>query len=109
MKRGWLLKISLLSASLLVASPPAINANIPAMAEAFLHIPLSMIEMLSTISSMFLMISVLTSSFIAKKIGYKETIVLGLVISMISGVIPAFVDDFYIILISLNMYLLSVS
>lgn len=103
MKRGWLLKISLLSASLLVASPPAINANIPAMAEAFFHIPLSMIEMLSTISSMFLMISVLTSSFIAKKIGYKETIVLGLVISMISGVIPAFVDDFYIILISSAM------
>lgn len=67
MKKGKLLKISLLSASLLVASAPAINANIPAMAAAFSDIPLPMIEMLTTISSMFLMVSVLTSSFIAKK------------------------------------------
>lgn len=103
MKKGKLLKISLLSASLLVASAPAINANIPAMAAAFSDIPLPMIEMLTTISSMFLMISVLTSSFIAKKIGYKQTIVLGLVIVAISGIIPAFVANFYLILISRAM------
>lgn len=98
MNKEKLLKISLLSASLLVASAPAINANIPAMAEAFPNIPLSMVEMLTTISSMFLMISVLTSSFIAKKLGYKQTIVLGLLMVAVSGVIPAFTNHFYIIL-----------
>jgi len=103
MKKGKLLKISLLSASLLVACAPAINANIPAMAEAFPTIPLPMVEMLTTISSMFLMISVLTSSFIAKRLGYKQTIVLGLIIVAISGIIPAFVQNFYIILISRAM------
>ena len=100
MRKGLLLKFSLLSASLLVASAPAINANIPAMAEAFPTIPLSMVEMLTTIPSMFLMLSVLISSFIAKKIGYKQTISLGLMIVAISGIIPIFIDNFYIILLS---------
>ena len=68
-----MLKIALLSVSLLVASAPAINANIPAMSKAFPNVPLSTVELLTTISSMFLMISVLTSSFIARKIGYKQT------------------------------------
>lgn len=95
-----LLKVALLSASMLVATAPAINANIPAMAAAFPDIPLSMVEMLTTIPSLFLMISVLTSSFIAKKLGYKQTIVLGLSITSISGVIPAFIGDFYVVLVS---------
>ncbi|MFV0394654.1 MAG: MFS transporter [Coprobacillaceae bacterium] len=100
MKKKSLLKISLLSASLLVASAPAINANIPAMATAFPEIPLSMVEMLTTIPSMFLMISVLISSFIAKKLGYKQTIMLGLSIVSIAGIIPVFINNFYIILVS---------
>ena len=100
MYKKSMLKPALLSASLLVASAPAINANIPAMITAFPKIPLQMVEMLTTVPSMFLMISVLTSSFIAKKIGYKQTIVLGLSIVAIFGVIPIFTNQFYIILIS---------
>lgn len=100
MKKGLILKISLLSASLIVASAPAINANIPSMAKAFQDIPLSMVEMLTTISSLFLMISVLISGFIAQRLGYKQTIVLGLLIVVVAGTIPAFIDNFYIVLIS---------
>lgn len=100
MKKGFILKISLLSASLIVASAPAINANIPSMAKAFSNIPLSMVEMLTTISSLFLMISVLISGAIAKRLGYKQTVVLGLLIVIVAGTIPAFIDNFYIVLIS---------
>lgn len=103
MKNKSILKIALLSASLLVASAPAINANLPAMVAAFPEIPLSLVEMLTTIPSMFLMISVLTSSFIAKKLGYKQTIVTGLVIVAISGIIPVIVNNFYMILIARAM------
>lgn len=95
-----ILKFALLSASLLVGCAPAINANIPAMASHFNDIPLSMVEMLTTVPSLFLMISVLTSSFIARKIGYKRTIMIGLSIVMIAGIIPLCIDQFYIILIS---------
>ena len=94
------LKFSLLSASLLVGSAAAINANIPTMANHFSDVPLSMVEMLITIPSLFLMISVLTSSFIATKIGYKQTIMVGLGTVMIAGLVPFFIDNFMIILIS---------
>lgn len=99
MKKRFL-KISLLSASLLVASGPAINANIPGIAGAFPDIPLSTVELLSTIPSLFLMMSVLTSSFIARKIGYKKTIMVGIGLVMICGFIPAIVNDFYLIVVS---------
>ncbi len=95
-----ILKIALLSVSMLVAVAPAINANIPAMKEAFPQIPLSMVEMITTIPSLFLMISVLTSDFIAKKLGYKQTIMLGLGIVAISGIIPVFIGNFYLVLFS---------
>jgi MFS family permease len=94
------LKYSLLSASLLVGSAAAINANIPAMAEHFNTIPLSTVEMITTIPSLFLMISILTSSMIAKKIGFKRTIVIGIGIVMIAGLIPLVIDNFTVILIS---------
>ena len=103
MKKEQVLKYSLLSASLLVGSAPAINANIPAMARAFDTIPLAMIEMLTTVPSLFLMISVLISSFIAKKIGYEQTASLGLLIVAVSGILPVFVSNFYLILISRAM------
>ena len=103
MKKEQVLKYSLLSASLLVGSAPAINANIPAMARAFDTIPLAMIEMLTTVPSLFLMISVLISSFIAKKIGYKQTASLGLLIVAVSGILPVFVSNLYLILISRAM------
>ena len=95
-----ILKIALLSVSMLVAVAPASNANIPAMKEAFPQIPLSMVVMITTIPSLFLMISVLTSGFIAKKMGYKQTIMLGLGIVAISGIIPVFIGNFYLVLFS---------
>lgn len=95
-----ILKIALLSVSMLVAVAPAINANIPAMKEAFPQVPLSMVEMITTIPSLFLMISVLTSGVIAKKIGYKQTIMLGLGIVAVSGIIPVFIGNFYLVLFS---------
>lgn len=95
-----LLKVALLSVSMLVAIAPAINANIPMMKEAFSDISLSMVEMITTIPSLFLMFSVLTSGYIAKKFGYKQTILLGLGIVVISGIIPVFIANFYVVLLS---------
>lgn len=43
MKNKLILKIALLSASLLVASATAIHANLPAMIVAFPNVPLQMV------------------------------------------------------------------
>lgn len=95
-----ILKMAILSGSILVATAAAINANIPGMAQAMPEQSLAMVEMLITIPSCFLMIAVLTSDFIARKIGYKQTIMTGLCIVAVSGVLPAIVGNFYIVLLS---------
>lgn len=66
--------MAILSGSILVATAAAINANIPGMAQAMPEQSLAMVEMLITIPSLFLMVAVLTSDFITRKIGYKQTI-----------------------------------
>lgn len=100
MKKSWLKKFSLLSISLVLTSAGAISGNIPAMTEAFADESVSSVEMLMTIPALFMVIFVLFSSFISKRIGQKRTVILGLIIALISGVIPAFSKNFIIILIS---------
>lgn len=100
MKKGWLMKFSLLSISLVLTSAGAISGNIPAMAKTFTNEPLSSVEMLTTIPALMVVIFVLLSSFIAKKIGSKQTVVLGLIIALVSGLVPVFSTDFTIVLIS---------
>ena len=63
--------MSILSASLVVVSGGAIAANIPAMAETFADVPLQTVEMLSTIPSLFIIISVLMSNLFARYLGYN--------------------------------------
>ncbi|ETY72928.1 MFS transporter [Lactiplantibacillus fabifermentans] len=100
MKKGWLMKFSLLSISLVLTSAGAISGNIPAMAKTFANEPLSSVEMLTTIPALMVVIFVLLSSFIAKKIGSKQTVILGLVIALVSGLVPVFSTNFTLILIS---------
>lgn len=97
------LRYALLSASLMVASAAAINANIPAMEAHFSDVPLTTVEMLTTLPSLFLMIAVLLSSFIARKIGYKQTIMIGLGLAAIAGIVPLLVDNIWLILVSRGM------
>lgn len=48
-----LTKLSILLVSVITASAPAINANIPVLAKAFPSVPLAQIELLTTIPSFF--------------------------------------------------------
>ncbi|WP_238333957.1 MFS transporter [Companilactobacillus halodurans] len=100
MKKGWLMRFSLLSISLVLTSAGAISGNIPAMAKTFSNESLSSVEMLTTIPALMVVIFVLLSSFIAKWIGQKQTVILGLVIALISGLVPVFSNDFTVILVS---------
>ena len=72
MKNNLILKIALLSCCFVTASVNAVAGNIPAMAEAFPDVPLSLIELLTTIPSLFSMAAVLISNKIASAIGYKR-------------------------------------
>ncbi len=100
MKKKQIFIFSLLSISFLLTSYGAISAGIPLIQAAFPNQDLSSIELLSTIPSFAVLIFVLLSSFISKKIGSKETVVLGLVLAVVSGIVPYFSNSFSLILIS---------
>lgn len=95
-----IMKISLLSISLVLTSTAAISSTIPLMKEYFFNYSLSSIELLTTVPSLMIMIFILLSDLISRKIGSKNTVISGLVIALISGVIPVFIKDYSIILIS---------
>lgn len=71
------LKIALLSTCLVSASLNAVTGLVPEMAKAFPAIPLSAIELIATVPSLFQMVGVLGGQFTAKKLGYKGTMALG--------------------------------
>jgi MFS family permease len=100
MNHSSMRKMSILAVSLVVVSGGAIGANIPAMAKTFPEIPLSLVEMLTTIPALFIIPAVLLSTKIANLWGYKRTVLIGLGIVFISGIIPALITNFTIIFIS---------
>ncbi|HFU5929146.1 TPA: MFS transporter, partial [Enterococcus faecium] len=58
------------------------------------------IESLSTVQQFSVVISLIIANFISKKIGIKKTVILGLLLAGFAGVVPFFIDNYYVILIS---------
>ena len=95
-----LLKLSILSISLVLTSAAAINSTIPLIQEAHPELALSSIELLSTIPNIMVTICLFVSIFFVSKIGTKKTVLTGLTLSLIGGVTPFFVDNYLLMLIS---------
>lgn len=87
-------KPALLSVSLLVVSAGAIAGNIPAIESSYPLINKIIIELLTTLPSLFIILTVLLSPKIARVIGYKKTIQLGVLLVLAAGVIPVFTTAF---------------
>ncbi|PAK79780.1 MFS transporter [Lentilactobacillus parakefiri] len=102
MTRGarWRLAAALLSISVLLTSANAVAGTIPLMAARFKTVPLSQIESLTTIPSLSILIFVVLSNPIAKKIGNKATVLTGVATVLIAGLIPTFISSFWLILAS---------
>jgi predicted MFS family arabinose efflux permease len=96
--RRWRLAVALLSISVLLTSANAIAGTIPLMAARFQSVPLSQIESLTTVPSFSILIFVVLSNPIANKIGNKATVLLGILIVLIAGLIPMVVNSFWLIL-----------
>ncbi|MBR1496642.1 MAG: MFS transporter [Oscillospiraceae bacterium] len=103
-KKGISLKIALLSTCFVTASINAITANIPEMTKSFPDVPLYVIELLTTVPSLFQMLGVLCGGLIAKRLGYKGTLLLGLFCCGVGGVIPVFFPRFGVILVTRCVY-----
>lgn len=95
--KGFLFKMTILSISLLLTSANAISMTIPMIKASFPNVSETTVESLITIPSFTMMVFVLLSGFISSKIGSKKTVLLGLSLSFIGGVIPVFASNFTII------------
>ena len=104
MKLNSFAKFSLLSISILLMSHLAISPVIPNLYN-FYHtnnpnIGLASVESLATIPAMMITIFVLLSNGVIKLIGKKNTVLLGLILIFIFGIVPAFTTNFKVVLIS---------
>ncbi|HAR1442013.1 TPA: MFS transporter, partial [Enterococcus faecium] len=98
-QKSLLQKVAILSISLMLTSSQAINGVIPQMKQS-LGISQSQSELLGTAPSITVILFILLSSYFAKRIGMKKTIILGLLLAGIGGIIPVFTATFQTVLIS---------
>ena len=94
-----MLKIAVLSISALIISFVSVSGVFPALSKD-LGVTQMQSELMMTIPALAVIIFIFVSNRIVEKIGIKKTVILGLLISGIGGVFPAFVQRFIPILIS---------
>ena len=104
MKLNLTAKFSLLSISILLMSHLAISPVIPSLYNFYneqnSNIGLASVESLATIPAMMITIFVLLSNVVIKFLGKKNTVLLGLIIIFIFGLVPVFTSNFKLVLIS---------
>lgn len=97
-KHSWIFKIALLSISALLSSAAVISPVIPDMITAFPDQSKAAVETLLTVPNFGIIFSLFLSPILIKFIGKKATILFGLTIALISGILPIFVADYTTIL-----------
>ncbi|MFX3618053.1 MAG: MFS transporter [Sporolactobacillus sp.] len=95
-----LMKLAVLLISIFIVSAGATAATVPLMIKSFPAINSTTIELLMTLPSLGIVVFTPLSNFIADKFGEKRTILTGLWIVLISGIIPAMTMNFTLIFIS---------
>ena len=74
------------------------------MHESFPGKSISSIELIATVPNFGILIFVLLSNFIIKVIGKKNTVILGLCIALIAGLMPVFSSDYTVVVFSRFMF-----
>ncbi|MBR2812611.1 MAG: MFS transporter, partial [Solobacterium sp.] len=104
MKNNLVLKLAILSCCFVTASVNAIAGNIPVMAADMGDIPLYLIELVTTVPSLFSMLAVLCSSKIASAIGYKRIVLFGALLAGVFGTVPVMLENIWLILLARGVF-----
>lgn len=91
-------KVSLLSISALLMSAPIISAALSSMIDSFPNQSKSAVETLLTIPNFGIILALLLSPLCIRMIGKKNTVLTGLIIALISGLLPALISSYSLIL-----------
>ncbi|WP_195701136.1 MFS transporter [Companilactobacillus futsaii] len=97
-KHSFWFKASILSIAIDSTVSGVVSGAIPLMVKSFPNAPQSIVESISSLPSLAIMLAVMISPFVTTKIGYKKTVLIGLFISFLAGIAPAFAPNIYLIL-----------
>ncbi|AKG35804.1 MFS transporter [Paenibacillus durus] len=89
--------ISILSLSLITGVATLLSASIPSLVEYYSNYHLGSIESLVTVPSLGSIFTIIFNSFFVKKMGMKKTVLLGIFLVTISGVLPFFMSNFVVV------------
>ena len=98
------LMVGVLSMSFLLSASNAISGTIPAMEEAFSNVSKANVELLTTIPTAGVMVGTVLTGVFSNYLGKKKSVLAGLIIAMISGIVPAFLPQYWPIFISRFMF-----
>lgn len=93
-------KIGILSLSLVTNIANIITTIIPLIAIAYPSKSQTSVETLVTISSLSALLTILFNAKITEKFGFKKVILTGLSIATIFGILPYFIQNYYLFLLS---------
>ena len=93
-------KLSLLLVSLLVISSGVLLPSLPEISSQYPTVNPTLVELLGTLPALFTMLTVGFSPRIARMVGYKHTVQIGLIVTLLSGLLPIFISSFLLLFVS---------
>ena len=93
-------KLSLLLVSLLVISSGVLLPSLPEISSQYPTVNPTLVELLGTLPALFTMLTVGFSPRIARTVGYKPTVQIGLIVTLLSGLLPIFTGSFLLLFVS---------
>lgn len=99
-KHNWKLKVGILGISLFLQVAGSNLAAIPMIAKSFPNESITSVQALFTIPSFTIMLFILFSNAVIKWVGKRNTVIIGMIATVIGGVIPFFINNFPLIVFS---------
>lgn len=95
-----LFKIALLSISSMLTLAASIAPALPLMQKTFSGYSQTAVQTISTIPNLGIIIGIFVGGFLSLKIGQKNTVLYGLTIAFITGIVPVFSNSYTLIIVS---------
>lgn len=99
-KHNWKLKVGILGISLFLQVAGSNSAAIPLITKSFPKESITSAQALFTLPSFTIMLFILFSNVFIKWFGKRNTVIIGMITTIVGGLIPVFVDNFAIIVAS---------
>lgn len=99
-RNSLLLKVGLLSASMLIGVQMSISPAIPAMRAFFAELPREAVESITTVQNLSGFAFILACPLISAHLGKKRSVLLALAVAAVAGIMPVFTNSYQAILVS---------